>query len=238
MIELNRIYKMSCVDGMKLIDDDCVDLIVTSPPYNIGAGGSSFKFKGYDIYEDKNDDYDKFILEVLNESYRILKPSGSLMFNHKVRTVDKTAIHPLKNIFKSKLILKQEIIWDLNDTHIHNKDRFFPINEMIYWCVKDRNQTFFNSECAKFTTIWKMKRANKKEEGCVGHPAPFTLELPSRCIESLSKKNDLVLDPFMGSGTVAVSAKRLGRNYIGFDISDDYIDLAEKRIQSSNYIYV
>ena len=144
MLQLNKIHKMSCVDGLKLLDDDSIDLIVTSPPYNIGAGGSSFKFKGYDVYEDKNDNYDEFILEVLKESYRVLKPSGSLMFNHKVRTVDKEAIHPLKTIFKSKFTLKQEIIWDLHDTHIHNKDRFFPINEMIYWCVKDKNRTYFD----------------------------------------------------------------------------------------------
>lgn len=229
MIEVNKIYNMDCVEGMKLLPDNSIDLIITSPPYNIGKGGSAFKFKGYDIYNDNNSDYDNFILIALNEMYRILKPSGSLMFNHKVRTVNKECIHPLKLIFQSKFKLKQEIIWDLHDTHIHNKDRFYPINEMIYWCIKDKKQTKFNGEYSGYTTIWRIKRANKKIEGCY-HPAPFTLEIPKRCIESLTNESDIVLDPFMGSGTTAVMAKQLNRKYIGFEISEDYCKLANERI--------
>ncbi len=231
MLELNKIYKMDCIKGMKLLPNNSVDLIVTSPPYNIGKGGSAFKFEGYDIYNDNNDNYDKMINLAFKEMYRVLKPSGSLMFNHKVRTVNKKAIHPLIHVFNSDFILKQEIIWDLHDTHIHNKDRFYPINEMIYWCVKDRNKTKFNPDCSEYTTIWQVPRANKKKEGCL-HPAPFTIEIPLRCIKTFTSENDVVLDPFMGSGTTAVAAKMLNRNYVGFEISDKYIKVANDRLKS------
>ena len=103
MLELNKIHNIDCIEGMELIENNTVDLIVTSPPYNIGEGGSAFKFRGYDVYDDNNSDYDNFIIIALNEMYRILKPSGSLMFNHKVRTVNKECIHPLKLIFGSNL---------------------------------------------------------------------------------------------------------------------------------------
>ncbi len=230
MLELNKIYNESCLETMAKMSDDFLQCIVTSPPYNIGAGGSAFKFKGYDKYNDKNSEYDSFILKVLNELYRVLKPGGSLFFNHKVRTVNKIAIHPLKLIFSSKFELKQEIVWDLHDTHIHNKDRFYPINEMIYWLIKDSAKTEFNSDFSNLTTIWRMNRANKKEEGCQNHPAPFTLELPKRCILSTSKEQDIVYDPFFGSGSVGVICKQYNRNWIGSDISEFYCNDAQDRI--------
>lgn len=229
MIEINKIHNIDCIEGMKEIEENSIDLIVTSPPYNIGKGGSAFKFKGYDVYNDKNSDYDNFILVALEEMHRILKPSGSLMFNHKVRTVNKECIHPLKLIFQSKFILKQEIVWDLHDTHIHNKDRFYPINEMIYWCVKDKKKTKFNSEYSEYTTIWRINRANKKIEGC-HHPAPFTLEIPKRCINALTNEGDIVVDPFIGSGTTAVVCLNSNRNYIGFDVSQEYCKIADRRL--------
>ena len=220
------------------MDDNSIDLICTSPPYNVSKrkkNWHSFKFQDYDGYGDSLNDneYTEFMINILNECHRVLKPSGSLMFNHKVRTLDKVAIHPLSIIFQTNLILKQEIIWNYNDTHIHNPDRFYPINEMIYWCIKEPKQTYFNSEYGCYTTVWDIRRANKKKEGCI-HPAPFTMEIPKRCIEALTKENDIVLDPFMGSGTTAVVAKKLNRNYIGFDISQNYIDIANKRLEELN----
>lgn len=229
-MDLDKLINIDCLQGFKDVDDNSIDLIVTSPPYNIGAGGSAFKFKGYDIYNDKNDTYEDFLLAVLKECYRTLKPSGSLMWNHKVRTVDKIAIHPLKTLFKTDFKLKQEIVWDLHDTHIHNKDRFYPINEMIYWLVKDETKTYFNSGFSELTTIWKMKRANKKDEGC-NHPAPFTKELPKRSILAMTEIGDIVLDPFAGSGTTLLVAKELNRHYIGFELSDAYCKVADERLK-------
>lgn len=220
-----------CLHGMGQLDDNSIDLIVTSPPYNIGAGGESFKFRGYDVYNDNNNNYDQFIHDVLTECYRVLKPSGSLMFNHKVRTVNKECIHPLSYIFDSPFTLKQEIVWDLHDTHIHNKDRFYPVNEMIYWCVNDKAQTKFNGDAAAFTTVWHIARTDKRAEGNSWFPAPFPIEVPQRCIFALTVEDDIVLDPFMGSGTTAIAATQLNRRFIGFELSQNYCELAKQRLE-------
>lgn len=231
-MKYNTIYNDDCLHGLTNLDDDSVDLIVTSPPYNIGPGGNAFKFNGYDVYDDNNLNYDQFIHDVLAECYRVLKPSGSLMFNHKVRTVNKECIHPLHHIFNSRFTLKQEIVWDLHDTHIHNKDRFYPINEMIYWCVKDKRVTKFNGNYSSLSTIWRISRTNKSVEHCKWFPAPFPIEVPLRCIRALTEEDDVVLDPFMGAGTTALAAKMTNRRYIGFELSHQYCEMATTRIES------
>jgi site-specific DNA-methyltransferase (adenine-specific) len=229
---LNKILNTDCLDGLKTLSDNTVDLIVTSPPYNMGKTYGNFKFNGYENYADNRDDYDYFIGEVLKECHRVLKPEGSLIFNHKVRTLNKEAVHPLNLINSSPFVLKQEIVWDRLKTHQTNMDRFFPINEMIYWCVKDKSKTKFNRESAKLTTIWRINPANKRLEGCEGHSAPFPLEIANRAISAFTNEGDVVLDPFMGSGTTAVASKMLGRHYLGFEISEAYIEIANKRLEA------
>ena len=229
---MNEILNVDCLQGLKGLEDNSVDLIVTSPPYNIGKSSGNFAFQGYDIHADKmiDSEYDQFIDAVLMECYRVLKPEGSLLFNHKVRTVNFEAVHPIRHINNSEFTLKQEIVWDRSTTHQTNMDRFFPINEMIYWCVKDKRVTKFNRDSAKYSTVWRINIPNKRKEGNVEHPAPFPLEIAKRGVETFTQEGDVVLDPFMGSGTTAVAAKMLGRNYIGFELSEAYIDIANKRI--------
>lgn len=231
---MNQIIKEDCLIGLKSLESESVDLIVTSPPYNIGKSYGNFPFRGYESYTDslKDGDYRTFIREVLAECHRVLKPEGSMLFNHKVRTVNFEAIHPVDFINDSPFYLKQEIIWDRGKTHQTNMDRFFPINEMLYWCIKDKRLTRFNKDSAKYTTIWRINHANKRVEGCEGHPAPFPLEIAERAIETFTEPGAVILDPFMGSGTTAVAAKLTGRNYIGFEISETYIEIANKRLEA------
>lgn len=232
---MNQILNIDCLEGLKTLADNSIDLIVTSPPYNIGKTGGDFQFKGYDTYSDKLEEeaYDTFIINILNECYRVLKPEGSLLLNHKVRTVNFEAIHPIKYIEKTPFFLKQEIVWDRGKTQQTNMDRFFPINEMLYWCIKDKKSTIFNRESARHTTVWRINQVNKKKEGCEGHPAPFPLEIAKRAIKTFTVPGSLVLDPFLGSGTTAVAAKLTGREYIGFELSPSYIDIAKERLEQA-----
>jgi site-specific DNA-methyltransferase (adenine-specific) len=229
-LNINTIELTDCLLGLKSLPENSIDLIVTSPPYNIGKSYGTFKFNGYDTYEDKNDNYETFLKEILEECYRVLKPEGSLIFNHKTRTLNKELVHPYLYLKNSPFVVKQEIIWDRGRTQQTNQDRFYPINELIYWCVKDKTKTKFNRLSAHLTTVWRINKVNKRAEGNEDHPAPFPKEIAARCINALSDEGDVVLDPFMGSGTTAVAALEAGRKYLGFELSEMYIEIANTRI--------
>ena len=115
-LELNKIYNTDYKEGYKKIDNESIDLIITSPPYNLGGKfhtGNTRYNQAYDIYSDEllEDIYQQQQIEFLNESYDKLKDGGSLFYNHKPRIKDGVCIHPLEWILQSKFILKQEIIW-------------------------------------------------------------------------------------------------------------------------------
>ena len=92
----------------------------------------------------------------------------------------------------------------------------------------EKNDTITKEKFMEYSkSIWRFPTASAKK---IGHPAPFPVELPSRLIEFYSFQNDIILDPFMGSGTTAVAALNLNRYFLGYEINQDYIDIAKKRI--------
>jgi len=223
---------VTCGDAIELmrgIDDNSIDCIVTSPPYNIGpkkgrtrVGPNGEKvtalWRGIHDYEDTmpEEDYQEWQSWVLCEFERIIKPEGSIFYNHKVRQRNRKIIHPME-WFPRVLTLRQEIIWDRHDTHNHDKGYFYPVDERIYWLTKSRDVKFHNEG---YSTVWSIPRAESSNR----HNAPFPPEIPRRCIEVSTDKGDVVLDPFMGSGTTIWSARAMGRRYIGFDINQYYVD--------------
>ena len=128
-----------CLEVMKDIPDGSVDLIITSPPYNLGnthhTGGN--RFKPYDKYNDdmKESDYQDWQVEVLNECFRILKDDGSILYNHKNRISKGVQITPYQWILKTDFLVKQEIVWQ-NGSQNFDKIRFYPFTERIYWLAK------------------------------------------------------------------------------------------------------
>lgn len=115
-----------CLELMKDIPDNSIDLIITSPPYNIGKMHSNqLQFGTYDGNDMKEEDYQEWQIKVLNECFRILKDDGSMFYNHKVRIKNGKAIHPLEWTKKSNFILKQEITWDMGKSANCDKIRFF-----------------------------------------------------------------------------------------------------------------
>lgn len=240
-MKLNVIYEGDCIQGLKKIPDNFVDCIVTSPPYNKNGfrngktdpGRSTSKYKrwdgakiNYDLYDDnmKENDYQEWQIELLNECFRILKPSGSLFYNHKVRRFKSRADHPLMWLSKSKMHFYQQIIWDRGGAPDQNINYCTPSTELILWFVKDIPKTF-KTKNNYFTEIWRFNPAKSE------HPAPYPKILVRNCLKLTTSENDIVLDPFMGSGTTAVVCKELKRNYIGFEISPEYNKMAERRLK-------
>src|SRR5699024_6410559 len=136
-MELNKIYNKDCSEGMKRIPDGSIDLIITSPPYNIGNMKSNTTKHGTYAGNNMNEKaYQDWQLSILDECYRVLKEGGSLFYNHKVRIRKGVGLHPLEFILKSPFILKQEIVWDMGKSANCDKIRFFPFSERIYWLTK------------------------------------------------------------------------------------------------------
>lgn len=227
---------------LKTIPDDYIDLGITSPPYNKqekNNGGLVTKVV-YNGFQDKKPEheYQNQQVEVLNEIYRITKAGGSFFYNHKIRWEKGDMFHPMDWLRQTKWSIKQEIIWDRTIAGNIRGWRFWQVEERIYWLYKpvDNNKigTELASKDAKMTSIWRNPPENNNP-----HPAPFPLWLPTRIILSMLDKNPdgVVLDPYVGSGTTCVAAKILGFDYIGIDISENYIQYAENRLKNAHIEY-
>jgi modification methylase len=238
MLEFNKIYLMDVLDGLKQLSDNSIDAAVTSPPYNKlgllkGKKQQGSDWTGYITYENFDDnmpeeEYQQWQIDILNEIQRVLKPTGSLFYNHKNRRYNKREYSPYEWVGKSKLNLFQTIVWN-RKLDVNNNSSFFqPVYELIYWLNKDNKNTptFYKKQVNEQKSIWTILPKYK-----LPHPAPFPEELVEQCILAITKEGDVVLDPFMGIGTTAVVCKRLNRKYIGFDISEEYIKLAEENIE-------
>lgn len=179
-----------------------------------------------DIYQD-------FQIKVLNELYRVIKRGGSFFYNHKIRWERGRMIHPMEWLMKTKWVVRQEIIWDRMIAANIRGWRFWQVDERIYWLYKPKGKGIIGEELeprhALLTSIWRFPPENN-----IPHPAPFPLALPLRAIYSImdERKAGIVIDPYCGSGTTLVAAKILGHNYIGIDISKDYIEYARQRLEN------
>jgi site-specific DNA-methyltransferase (adenine-specific) len=230
---MNEILKGDVLDVLKTLESDSIDLGITSPPYNKGKkGGPIVKSVVYDKFDDNlpEEVYQEQQIEVLNELYRVIKPGGSFFYNHRCRWDDGELIHPMEWLTRTDWMPKQEIIWDRFISGQLRGWRFWQIDERIYWLYKptenDRVGKELKSKHAQFSSIWSFQPEMNNP-----HPAPFPLVLPLRIILSLfDGDKGTVIDPYIGSGTTAVACKLLGCDYIGIDLSDEYIEMAEKRI--------
>ena len=223
---INQIHNENCLETMARMPDNFVDLVVTSPPYNLGNKHHTGNnvFDAYDLYSDNlpEKEYQDLQIKVLNEIARVLKPNGSILYNHKNRIKNGIQISPYEWIFKTNLLLKQELVW-FNGSQNFDKCRFYPMTERIYWLSKE-TKTDFSNEINQHDFIKDSAEGTAKE-----HKRAFPLNLARRFILCFPNAS-LIYDPYMGSGTTAVAAISENRNYIGSELSAEYIKVAEKRI--------
>jgi site-specific DNA-methyltransferase (adenine-specific) len=220
----------NCFDLAMEMPNDSIDCIVTSPPYNkCGVGGGLFRKIEYDTFDDtlEEGEYQDQQIRLLNILFHKVKEGGSLFYNHKVRYYDGDAISPWEWLPITKWNIREEIIWNRGSGPEISGYRFIQTDERIYWLVKGNKHPRLSPKHRDFTSVWKFAPDMRNE-----HPAPYPLQLPLRCIESVMTEPGVVLDPYSGSGTTGVAATLLGHDYIGFDLSERYHEMARKRIEN------
>lgn len=232
------LFNDDCLKTLKLIEDDSVDLVVTSPPYNNWRNKRTQAQRAeywqrtnivYDNFDDKMTDaeYQQNQIDVLNELYRVIKPTGTICYNHKDQIFNFEVTSPISWILQSKLKFRQRITWDRAGMQAYNPVRFYRCEEDIYILGKEAKNFKWNKEYAKYMSIWRVLPSKKEEDS---HPAAFPLELPIRCIQSFTDVGDTVLDPYCGSGATLMAAKNLQRKGIGIEISNNYCEIIKKKL--------
>lgn len=231
---LNKIICGDCIEIMQELPEESIDLIVTSPPYNLknstgngmkdGRGGKWANAKlveGYSTYDDcmPHDDYAMWQRKCLTEMMRVLKNDGAIFYNHKWR-VQGGLLQDRHDIIEG-FPVRQIIIWQRKGGINFNPGYFLPTYEVIYLIAKPDFKLVPKANA--HGDIWQFTQEMNNP-----HPAPFPVHLIERIISSTDA--EIVLDPFMGSGTTAIAAIRHDRKYIGIDIAPEYCEMAEKRI--------
>jgi site-specific DNA-methyltransferase (adenine-specific) len=237
---LNKIICADTLKAMSQLPDQSVDLIVTSPPYNLknstgngmkdGRGGKwsgAALMKGYSHHHDAmpHDEYVAWQRACLTEMMRVLKEDGAIFYNHKWR-VQNGLLQDRQDIV-SGFPVRQIIIWQRKGGINFNHGYFLPTYEVIYLIAKPKFR--LAPKANAYGDVWSFT-----QEMGNPHPAPFPIALIERIISSTDAQ--VILDPFVGSGTTALVARALNRNYIGIDISPEYCKMAEERIEDSNII--
>ncbi|MCF5893133.1 site-specific DNA-methyltransferase [Aeromonas veronii] len=248
------IYKMDCLEGMKKIPENLIDLTITSPPYNIG--------KEYEELTDLTH-YIGWCERWISEIYRITVANGTFWLNVGYLEVEgKGLAVPISYLLwnKTPFYFLQEVVWNYA-AGVACKKRFSPRNEKLLWYVKNQSSYTFNLDAVRDPNV---KYPNQKKNGKLKcnplgknpsdvwqitkvtsgrgrsstertpHPAQFPLALVDRMLKSSSNRGDIILDPFMGSGSTAECALRNERYVIGFELKDEYIGYAQQRIE--NYL--
>lgn len=229
MIELNTIYNENCLDSMARMDDNSVDMILTSPPYE-DIAGAGYAAVRKDILFFKL--YSDFLTSVLRESYRILKPSGQIFLNIKSKTFNKTIKTPhwIEFVGGFELFLfKSYIIWKYAGSFDSTKERFHLDYEIVYHLAKG-DKIYLNQDCGyddPLTSVWYIPHNISNRL----HPTQMPEKLAERIIKTASKKGDLIYDPFGGSGTTVKMCILLNRQYIMSEISAEYCEIARERIE-------
>lgn len=254
MLEANKIYNMDCLDGLKLLNDNSIDLIVTSPPY--------YNVKEYSQY-DSYENYLTFLKDVFFLCLRKLKESRMCCVNISTIIVPRTS----RNAQSSRLALPfhfvnlmesvgyeflEDIIWVKPEGAAKNRNGGFyrhrqpvaykpnVVNEYVFVFKKpskfliDKVLRSYTGEIRRYSlatgdyersNVWHINPDTNSN-----HPAPYPVELSDKLIKYYSYVGDVILDPFMGGGTTALSVKKYGRKFIGFEINREYVKTAQEKI--------
>jgi len=232
-----RLILGDVIETLEKMEDNTIDCVVTSPPYNkkglLGKkpAGNQIWHKHQIDYNEYGDDmpeqeYQDWMVAVIDELWRVLTPEGSIFFNHKPRRHQNTAHLPTDFISRSKAPVYQLIIWDRRNSPNIRGDILVPCTEHIYWLRKDKPKVFRKSLDKDFRgEVWVIPPKKQGE-----HPAPFPEKLVENCLLLATEEGDTILDPFMGGNTTGLVAAEMNRDFVGIEIDQRYYDISSGRL--------
>lgn len=254
-------YLRDCLEGIKELEDNSVDAIVTSPPYNL-----NIKYGKYS--DDKpRQEYLDWLVEIFRECKRVLKDNGHLFVNMGYSNIDPWVGMEVGLALRNDWILQNHINW-VKSIHVNDKTsgHFKPINSQRFLCptwehlfhftktgnvnvdrlavgvkyeyyeanIRGKNTAETKPNLRDKGNCWFVPYETINSKDLRGkHPATFPVKLVEDCLKLTGIESGIVLDPFMGTGTTAVAAVKCGWDYIGYDIDQDYLDFAKSRVEQT-----
>ncbi|QSF43453.1 DNA-methyltransferase [Paenibacillus tianjinensis] len=245
-MELNRIYQIDCIEGMKFIPEKSVKLVIADPPYNIDIAE-------WDTWDNAKN-YLEWCKKWVSEIARVMSDDACGFV-----WCSQTFMADIEMILREHFVIQNRIIWSYDNGQRMATKKLSMGYEPLFCFSKGKNFTF-NLDEMRDGVIWEGKRTKKHKNGHVtvttphplgrrpldvwnvarltggaknGHPSPKPEKLVDRLIRGYSNEEDIVLDPFMGSGTTAIMAKHNKRYFIGFEKEHKYIELANQRLEST-----
>lgn len=266
-LELNKIHNMDCIEGMKRIPTDSIDIAIADPPYNLSKGGSwkwdnSVNLPGLGgdwnkVMENWDNmpliDYWTFTLSWLTELKRVVKPTGSIWIHGTYHNIG--IINFCLQLLEVEMI--NEVIWYKRNSFPNlSGRRMTASHETVIWAhtgTEKKREYYFNYELAKesvfegdnlkaagkqMRTVWDIPNNKKKEELLYGkHPTQKPIRLLERMISISAKEGQLLLSPFSGAGSECIAGLNLGLDFIGFEIEQEYIDITNERINNRHSLF-
>lgn len=252
-MELNKIYNMDCVDGLKqmVADGNTVDCVITSPPYNTMRNNQDDV--GYDVYKDgiDNTQYCDWTVSIFNLIDKILSPNGKILYNmsYGSENTECMSLTIADILRRTNFTIADIIVWEKKTATPNNvsKNKLTRICEFVY--VFARRSDFLTFETNKkvvgniertgqaiYENIYNKVVADNNDGSNELNKATYSVDLVNQLMSIYCKKTDVVLDPFMGTGTTAVACKRKGNPFIGFELSDKQCEYANKWLSGNKTI--
>lgn len=225
-MELNRILQMDCLDGLRQMEAESVDLVLTDPPYGISYQ-SAWRTDKEDRFDMVANDGQPFVWW-LYDAFRVLKNGGALVCFCRWDVQEDFA----KAIRWAGFNLKSQVIWDREAHSLGDlKASFAPQHDVVWFAVKGK----FEFKNGRPKSVVRVMRVSADK---MVHPTEKPVDLMKYFVEKLSQPGNVVLDPFMGGGATAVACQQTGRNYLGFEINEEYVKVAERRVTQKSLVEV
>lgn len=238
---INKIFNESCLNTLARMSDDSVDLVITSPPYNMNLRIRDGKYCSRQITKEFSTKYDGFsdnmpIAEYFDFHLRVIKEllrvAPIVFYNVQIVTGSKRAVFKLLGELNE--YVKDIIVWDKENAQPAMSEGVLnrQYELIIVFAKRDaisRKFNYCNFESGTLNDVWRIKRGKKVTNL---HGATFPEELVEKILTNFSRERDVVYDPFMGTGTTAVVCKKMNRRFIGSEIITSYVEVAKERLQN------